>query len=141
MSASYNARAAATCNGDLAEGAQEELNEIRHERDQLLSFQNSDEETRSVRFVKIAENLGRMAKLTEEAQNEVSKLPEPSLIGTKATVTMQLDDTMNRARSVNDYVTHGRSTILEVPQPARELSPAMRGRTGVTTGRIGTSTS
>ena len=65
-----------------------------------------------------------MAQLTEEAQTEISQLPELALIDAKAKVTVQLDEILSRAYSVNDYATHIRSTILDVPQPFRALSLA-----------------
>ena len=97
------------------EETQVELSAVTRERDQLLQRRNTDEASRSKKFRKIAENLGRVAQLTEEAQTEVSKLPEPSLVDTKAKVTMQLDEVMSRACSFNDFVTHNRSTMLDVP--------------------------
>ena len=76
----------------------EEIDDLTKDRDKLkyevelnLTHDNEDKE-KSVKYQKLADNLGRIADLAAKVQEIVETLPEPANIDIKAQVGSKTDD-------------------------------------------------
>ena len=99
---------------------------LKYEVEQLNLTHNNEDKEKSVKYRKLADNLGRIADLAAKVQEAVEALPEPANRNVKAEVGSNMDEITNRVYTVNDFISHGKSDIMEVTGKTRALSPSVK---------------